>query len=212
MPSPWSGGAQARIIGRIHGQETVNVLHFATNSVINDQGSLDTLLLQLAEALRDCVVEFLLPAVTQDWTFVQTDAKRIAPSTSDPILATGVPGNVGQLGVASFSFASTLVNVRTGQGGKSGRGRMFLPPAGEAQTQNSLVDGPTLVLIAAFTACVATKFMGANPETDWHLGVLSRKKLTAVGGSFDTAFQIATSLNPVAEAAIMSSRKVGRGS
>lgn len=212
MPPPWAAGAQARIVGQVHGQETVNVLHFATNTVINDQGTLDTLLLQLAEAIRDCVVEFLLPAVTSDWRFVQTDAKRIYPAVSDPILVTGVPANVGELSPTSVSFVSSLVNIRTGQGGRSGRGKMFLPPPGEGEIINSLVDAPTLVLIAAFTACVATKFMGANPETDWHLGVLSRKTLTAVGGSFDTAFQIATSLNPNASIAIMSSRKVGKGS
>lgn len=212
MPAPWAAGAQARIVGQIHGQETVNVLHFATNTVVNDQGSLDQELLALVQAIRDCVTEFLLPAVTQDWRFVQADAKRIFPAVSDPILATGTPGHIGQLGVTSVSFAASLVNVRTGQGGRSGRGRMFLPPAGEAQTANSLVDDATLVLIAAFLACVASKFMGADPDTNWRLGVLSRKKLTAVGGTFDTAFQIATSLNPVATAAIMSSRKVGKGS
>lgn len=212
MPAPWAAGAQARIVGQIHGQETVNVLHFATNTVINDQGSLDTLLLALAQALLDCTVQFLLPAVTSDWRVVQCDAKRIFPAVSDPILATAVPENVGQLSATSVSFASSLVNVRTGQGGRSGRGRIFLPPAGEAQIANSAIDGPTLALIAAFAACVATKFMGANPTTDWHLGVLSRKKLTAVGGTFDNAFQIATSLNPVSNAAIMSSRKVGKGS
>jgi len=212
MPAPWAAGAQARIVGRIHGQETVNVLHFATNTVVNDPGALDQLLLSLAQALAECVTTKLLLAVTGDWRFVQCDAKRIAPTTSDPILATGTPDDTGALAPTSVSFAASLVSVRTGQGGKSGRGRIFLPPPGEPQMQASNIDGPTLVLIADFLACVAVKFMGANPATDWHLGVLSRKKLTGVGGSFDNAFAIATSLNPVAEAAIMSSRKVGKGS
>jgi hypothetical protein len=212
MSAPWTAGAQARIIGEIHGQQTVNVLHFATNDQINDQGTLDQLLLQLAEALRDCVVEFLLPAVTSNWRFVQCDAKRIAPNVSDPILATGVPENVGELSATSVSFAAALLNIRTGQGGRSGRGRVFLPPPGEAEIATSAIDGPTLALIAAFASCVATKFMGANKTTSWTLGVFSRKKGTGVGGSFDNGFQIATSLNPVANAAIMSSRKVGHGS
>lgn len=212
MAAPWAAGAQARIIGRIHGQQTVNVLHFATNTVINDQGTLDQLLLNLAEALRDCVVETLLGAVTSDWQFVQCDAKRISPQTSDPILATGVPENVGELGPTSVSFAASLVSVRTGVGSRRGRGKMFLPPPGEAQMSASTVDGPTLALIALFTACVAAKFMGANKTTDWTLGVLSQKDLKGIGGTFDNAFRIATSLNPVANAAIMSSRKVGKGS
>jgi len=88
---------------------------------------------------------------------------------------------------------------------------MFLPPAGEAQIAQSTIDGPTLVLIAAFTACVATKFMGADPETPWHLGILSQKDLSGIGGNFDNSFRIATSLNPVADCAVMRSRRKGRG-
>lgn len=212
MPAPWAAGAQARIVGQLHGQETVNVLHFATNTVVNDPASLDALLLALAQALADCVVDTLLPAVTSDWRFVQCDAKRIYPAVSDPILVTGVPGNVGQLSATSVSVVASLVNLRTGQGGKSGRGRVFLPPPGEGQIADSVIDGPTLILLADFLTCVGTKFLGAAPTSDWHLGVLSRKKLTALGGSFDNAFQLVSSLNPVALTAVMSSRKVGRGS
>lgn len=212
MPAPWAAGAQARIIGTIHGQQTVNVLHFATNDNIDDPETLDALLLQLVTALKDCVIEFLLPAVTSDWRFVQCDAKRIFPAVGDPILATGTPANVGELSPTSVSFAASLLSIRTGQGGKSGRGRLFLPPAGEAEISQSALDEPTLVLIAAFAACVAGKFMGANKTTNWTLGVFSRKKATGIGGSFNTGFQIATSLNPVANTALLSSRKVGHGS
>ena len=41
MPAPWVAGAQGRILGEIHGQQTVNVLNFGTNSAIADQGALD---------------------------------------------------------------------------------------------------------------------------------------------------------------------------
>jgi len=211
MAAPWVAGAQARIVGELHGQQTVNVLHFATNDAISDPGALDEILLALAEAIRDCVVEFLLPAVTIDWKFVKADAKRIYPVLSDPIVSTGLPEHVGELGVTSVSYAASLVNIRTGQGGRRGRGKMFLPPAGEAQIAQSTIDGPTLVLIAAFTACVATKFMGSDPETPWHLGILSQKDLSGVGGTFDNSFRIATSLNPVADCAVMRSRRKGRG-
>lgn len=212
MPAPWAGGAQARIIGELHGQQTVNVLHFGTNdALITDNGTLDQILLQLAEAIRDCVVEFLLPAVTQDWRFIRTEAKRIFPSATDPIIATGVPENIGELGPTSVSFASSLVTVRSGFNGRRGRGRMFLPPPGEPQIADSLVDGPTLVLLAAFTACVATKFMGANPTTPWHFGILSKKQLASVGGTFDGAFVQASSINLNAAVAVMRSRRRGHG-
>lgn len=211
MAAPWVAGAQARIIGEIHGQQTVNVLHFATNAQINGDDQLDTILLALAEALAECVVETLLPAVSVDWKFVRTDARRIYPVPSDPIISTGLPEHVGELGVASHSFAASLVNVRTGGAGRRGRGRMFLPPCGEAQTTASTIDGPTLALIAAFAACVAAKFMGSGATTDWRFGILSKATLNGVIGNFDNAFRMATSLNPVADSAVMRSRRKGRG-
>jgi len=211
MAAPWSAGAQARIIGEMHGQQTVNVLHFATNENVSDPGSLDTLLLQLATNMLECVIETLLPAVTQDWRAVKVDAKRIFPAVSDPIVATADPGSVGELGVTSVSFASSLVNLRTGGGGRRGRGRVFLPPAGEAQIAQSVIDGPTLVLIAAFCTCVAGKFLGSSPTTDWRLGVLSHKDLTSTGGTFNNSFRIVSSLNPVADVAVMRSRRKGHG-
>jgi len=198
-------------VGEIHGQQTVNVLHFGTDLVANDTGQLNTVLLQLAEAMRDCVVEFLLPAVSSDWRFVRTDAKEIFPTQTDPIVVSGTPAQVGELSAASHSFAASLVNVHTGIGGRRGRGKMFLPPPGEGQTANSLIDEPTLVLLAAFTACVATKFMGAAPESDWHYGVLSSKDLNHVPANFNTAFRVAASLNISAEAAVMRSRRRGHG-
>jgi len=212
MPPPWSAGAQARIIGEIHGQQTVNVMHFATNDVINDQGQLDTLLLALADAMLQCAIDTLLPAVTQDWRLVQCDARRIAPSPSDPIIATAPGGSVGELGETSVSFAASLINIRSGSGGRNGRGRIFLPPPGEAQVQQSAIDGPTLVLLADFLTCVGTQFLGAAPVSNWHLGILSRTELGGVIGNFDNAFHPAVSLNPVANLAVMRSRRKGHGS
>lgn len=211
MAAPWVAGAQARIIGEIHGQQTVNVMHFATNSAISDGGALDVLLLQLAEALLACVIDTLLPAVSVDWKVIKCDAKRISPAVSDPILATAPADSVGELGVSSVSFTSSLVNLRTGGAGRRGRGRVFLPPAGEAQIANSSIDGPTLILITEFLTCVAGKFLGSGATTDWRLGVLSQKTLSGVGGTFDNSFREVTSLNPVADVAVMRSRRKGHG-
>lgn len=211
MAAPWVAGAQGRIIGELHGQRTVNVLHFATNTAIADPGTLDTLLLQLAAAMLECVVDTLLPAVTSDWKIIQCDAKRIYPVASDPILATADADTVGALGSTEVSFASALVNLRTGSGGKRGRGRMFLPPPGRDDITGSTIGPGILTDIAAFLACVAGKFLGAGATTDWRLGILSRKDLTSTGGTFDNSFRVVSSLNPVADLAVMRSRRKGHG-
>jgi hypothetical protein len=211
-PGNWGHIAEVRVVGQIHGSQTVNVWHLATDEIVNDPGSLDTLLLQLAEAMLACVIDTLLPAVSQDWSATQVEAKRIFPTPSDPLIATAPANSVGSLGPASVSFAASLVNVRTGQGGRSGRGKKFLPPPGEPETVNSEMDQPTLALITQFLLCVAGKFMGANPTTPWHLGVFSRKLAGGVIANANTGFQVVSSLNPVAKLAIMSSRKKGVGS
>lgn len=211
MPAPWVAGAQARIIGELHGQQTVNVLHFSTNSAILDQAALDTLLLQLAQALLDCALQALLPATTVDWKVVRADAKRVYPTASDPILATAPANSVGQLSASSVSFTASLLNLRTGIDGRKGRGRMFLPPPGETQITQSSMDAGTLAAIAAFALCLAGKFLGAAPTTDWRMGVLSRKDLGAGVGNWNNSFRIVTSLNPVADIAVMRSRRKGHG-
>jgi hypothetical protein len=212
MPAPWNAGAVARIVGEMHGSQVINVIHFATNAQINDDDNLDDVLLELAQALLECAITTLLPAVSSDYRLIQCDAKRIHPVASDPIVATAPAGSVGELGVASASFIATLVNVRTGGGGKRGRGRMFLPPAGETETQQSQIDGPTMALVAAFLTCLAGKFLGANATTAWRLGVFSTKQFKELaGGGFDNAFRVATSLNPKQDVACMRSRKKGHG-
>src|SRR5690242_9991744 len=117
MAAPWAAGAECRIVGNLHGSQCINVFHFATNTVINDDDNLDDLLLQLAQAMLECAVETLLPAVTSDYTLVHVDAKRIAPVRSDPMIATAPAGSVGQRGPTSVSFAASLMNIRTGGGG-----------------------------------------------------------------------------------------------
>jgi hypothetical protein len=211
MAAPWARGAQARIVGKIQGQDCINVFHFATNTVVNDGPPLDTLLLQLAEALLDCAVTTLLPGVTSDYSLVQCDAKMISPAHGDPIIATANPGSVGQRGATEVSFASSLVNVRTGGGGRRGRGRMFLPPAGEADITNSALDNATILLITAFLTCMAGKFLNVDKTTDWTMGVLSPTTLKAAGGTFDNSFRVVTSFNPVADVAVMRSRRKGKG-
>lgn len=211
MPAPWVAGAEARIIGELHGSACINVFHFATNDTIDDEGELDTLLLQLAQALLECAVETLLPAVTSDYRLIRCDAKRIYPVASDPIVATASPDEVGELGPTSVSFASSLMSLRTGGGGRRGRGRKFLPPAGEANITASGLDEATLLLIAAFATCLAGKFIGASPETVWRLGVYSRTNDAELAGTFDNSFRQVVSINPVADVAVIRSRRKGRG-
>jgi hypothetical protein len=118
---------------------------------------------------------------------------------------------VGELSPTSTSFLSTLLNIKTGGGGKRGRGKTFLPPVGEGEITSSSIDPGTVTLVLAFVTCVIGKFVGANKTTDWFFGVLSKKNLNAAGGSFQTAFRKATTITVNNTVAKMGSRKKGVG-
>lgn len=211
MPAPWARGFRVRIVGTLHGAETNNVLHFATNVGGSDPDVIRDQLIALAQAVIACVRTTLLPAVTQDWRLVRVESQSIFPTLTDPVIESGDVDDIGELGPTSVSFAASLVNIRSGQGGRRGRGRAFLPPAGEAQIQASDLDAPTVALILAFLLCLAGKFMGPDHTEDFILGVLSRTIAGPTNTNFNEGFFEALSLNPVTRVAVMRSRKVGVG-
>lgn len=204
--------AELRVVGSLQGQSCVNVWHVGSSEVFVDFDTWQAALLALAQAMLECAVEQLLPGVTSDYRLVRCEAKMLYPTVTDYFIATASPADVGELGPTSVSFVSTQVNLRSGRDGKRGRGKKFLPPPGEANITNSLLDEPTLTQIAAFLACVAAKFIGSGATEPWRIGVLSRKDFNGVFANYPTAFKELVSMNPVAAVAKMGSRKVGKGS
>jgi len=212
MPAPWAAIAEVRIMGRIHGSNTVNVWHFATNQQAFDWTTIEPLLLELAQAMMACVVEKLLPVVSADWAATGVDAKYIAPTQTDAVVDTNVGAGVGALSPASVSFYSSLIRLRTGIGGRRGRGRKFLPPVGETEMTASGINAPQLALLADFILCVAQKFVGAGRTVqNWELVVLSRADAGGILGNILTSVRTVTQLETVAAAACMRSRKIGVG-
>lgn len=216
MPSPWAAGAQVRIVGELHGQDTINVLHFATNTAEIDVSPPSPLLVALVAAVIDCIITALLPALTQDWTLKYVDARYVfngggSPLGSDPVIQTPDPDTNGTSGVTSVSFASSLVNIRSGLGGKSGRGKMFLPPPGEASITNGVMTSDASTAITAFLTCMAGKFLGTSPSTAWRWGVFSRKLGGTNFASWNAGFFIASQLSPVPTIAVLARRKIGHG-
>lgn len=212
MPTIFSSGAQLRIVGEIHGTETVNVLHFGNVIEEFDSETIAAQLLALANAMLACVVDALLPALTSDWRVKYVDAKLVYPNPTDPQIALAPAESVGEGGPASTSFIASLISVRTGGGGRRGRGRMYLPPVGEPQITASSIDPGTVALLAVFAACVAGKFIGAAATENWRFGVLSRTNLAGNPAAFNASFREATTLTPDSVAASLRSRKKGVGS
>lgn len=214
MPAPWNAHAIAKLQGEIHGQQTINVWHFATNSALGG-GADVALLLALATAIMQCVETVLLPAVTQDWNVTDVTTQYMGTvtggTTTDPTVLGPSGSGVGQLGPTSVSFAAALMQLRSGVAGKRGRGRSFLPPPGEAQIANSTIDDPTLTLFVAFMNCLLGKFVGVGATTDWRLGVYSHKTAGGIFGNFDAAFHEVKQLSMANKLAVISRRKTGHG-
>jgi len=202
---------QVRVKGFIEGQETNNVLHFRCSAASSDVE------LHLILVLIECFVTHLLPAWSNQWTLDTVIWKRVSPTLSPEFVASATTGQVGALTTDSLpTFNAALVSIRTAEGGRSKRGRMFLAGIPESATLKSSFDltGATWAAILAFVACLVDKFVdnGELGSDRFNLGVYSRKIGGATFPYGAAGFTPAVSLNAVALVATMRSRKVGRGS
>lgn len=202
---------QVRVKGFIEGQETNNVLHFKALTASTDVD------LKLIQVLIQCFVEHLLPAWSNQWTLDTIVWKRVSPTLSPEFVSSATTGQIGALTTDSLpTFNAALVSIRTAEGGRSKRGRMFLAGIPESATLKSSFDltGATWLAILAFVACLVDKFIdNAELGSDrFILGVYSRKIGGAAFPYGAAGFTPAVSLNPVSLVATMRSRKVGRGS
>lgn len=202
-----------RIRGVNHAGETVNVLHFGqTVAIFDDPNARATFLTQLAEAVRDCVISTLLPALPSDWSFDRVTAQQIEPTASDIIEVGSVGAQVGALAASEPGFVAQLITMKTGEGGRRKRGRIYLPPPPEGGVDQSTINAGQLALIVAFAACLASKFIGGSRTfAGATIGVWSRTA-RAGGATPNDAFTAATSLSVSNAVARMGSRKFGKGS
>ena len=202
---------QARLIGQLHGQQTVNVLNFGSDEAAADNAALIAILVQLATSIIACVTSTLLGGITQDWTAVSVEAKQLFPTPSDPSVVAFGANTVGLHGPTNVSFAAVLVNMRTGGGGRRGRGRIFLPPPGDAAQTNSLLsDTTTGDFYRSFLTCMMNKYAAPDGTEDQDLIVLSRKAIATGTAPLDAGRPV-TSMTVNTAISCLRSRKVGHG-
>lgn len=200
--------------GRQEGQQVLNVLYFRMRT------SVDNVELRLLRALVECLLDTFVPAAASTYQYVRCHGKRVTPDVG-PVVEIGTES--GDLiqgateGDAEPSFVSVCVNIHTTRGGRSGRGRMFLPAVPEGATTGSFVQTtqPYWLAIVAYLACVAGKFIHAGEPigtNEIELGVMSRK-IGGIKAPFLAAgFAAAVRLVPLNRLSHNVSRKVGRGS
>ena len=212
MPLGTAHLAQVVIKGKYDGQDYRNILHFGSDIDVND-GNRNALLLALATAVLDCLINMFMPNSPGNFTVQSVSAKEVYPGTSDEVEAFPGVGQAatGEGGAGLPGFAATVVAIKTGKGGRTKRGRLFLPPPDEANADAGLTSATWQGTVAQFLACMAGKFIGAGKTEDWELGVLSRKGMGSASDYPNATFTPAIALTQRPEIGVMRRRKLSHG-
>jgi|SRR5690349_5911974 len=202
---------EVRVIGEQEEQETDNVLHFIEETSTTDVE------LNLILALATCFLEHLVPVTSSAWQLKELRWKKVSPTLGPEFVTVPTGTLVGAGNAAALpTMNSVVVSKRSAEGGRSKRGRMFLPGIPENATINSHLDTSHAFWlgVVAFVACVAEKFINIGEplgSDQFALAVYSRK----IGGATlpfgGTGFTKVTQLRPDSLIATTRSRKVGRG-
>lgn len=201
---------QVRLIGEMHGQKTVNVLHFQT------PGSVDDMELRLIVVLANCFLTHLKPVFSSDFTLKEIRYQLVSASPPGTEWIYTVASGTGTgSGVALPSFCSAVISIRSNIGGRSGRGRVSFAGIPEDQTIDSAIDpaSPLWAGLIAFVACVAAAFINeGSPPANFVRWILYSRK----DGGSSFPFSIAgahhvLTATPKANVGTINSRKIGRG-
>lgn len=213
MPEQANNGDKYQVVvnGRIEGQATANIFYFGA------VGPIDDVELRIIVALWECYRDIFLLGASSAWSIDNFTWKRVSPTLGVehifvPQDLAAPQGNAAALP----SFTSAVISKRTDTGGRSGRGRMYMPAIPEADAAGSILapnQGYWLRLVA-FAACLAQKFitLGDPPPANAAALFLYSRKLG--GTTFPlgaNGFKLITSLVPHRELGTTRSRKVGRG-
>lgn len=197
---------------KLENQVCNNILHFKCVGATADTE------LNLIIVLAACFITHLLPVLANDLTLESLTWKKVTPvlGVENTTIPTGTL--VGGVDADSLpSFVSAVISKQTLTGGRSHRGRMYIPGIPENMTakSNILTESDLWEGIAAFITCVLTNFKHPDPGggTDiFDLIVYSRK----IGGSAFpyglTGVTDVDNLVPHVALGTTRSRKVGRGS
>lgn len=202
---------EVRLNGRLENQICQNVLHF---KCVGASADVD---INLILVLAACFIDNLLPVLTSSYTFESVTWKQVAPSLG--VEQTTAPPGAGPGGgseEALPSYVSAVISKHTDTGGRSHRGRLYIPGIPEDQTTGSFINNPSDLWagILGFITCVLANFKHPDPAggTDlFDLIVYSRK----IGGSSFpyglTGVTDVTDLVRHRDLGSTRSRKVGRG-
>lgn len=206
---PFTNVAQCVVQGTMNEVTTINVLHFASVGAVppDVHSSLD----DLNDNVHTAVVQTLLPAVSGEFELREVRSKQLHPIATDEAVLVPNGMEVGLKGIADPSFVAALISFRTGLGGRSHRGRMYIAGVDQDDTQFSTLTPASQVLYKVFADRLLTDFGPAVADPNWKLIVFSQKNFKLTPNNPDTYCTQVTRTLVNQRIASMVSRKVGRG-
>jgi len=197
--------------GRIEAQVTNNVWWFWA---LND---IDDVTQRLAQAVWECIRDNLIPVVSSAWRLEKITYQRVAPSLGNEEVFIPITNLIGEGNAAALpSHESVVVSLRTAEGGRSKRGRFYLPGIPEVATQGSTLDPAHAFWlgVVGFCVCMAGKHVidpTAVPANSFQWCVFSRKLGGTIAPLNDAGFTKITGIVPQPLLGTTRSRKIGRG-
>lgn len=204
---------QCDMLMRQEGQEIMNSFFLRCTTEV------DSMEERALRALLECYLNHVIPVSGSNLLITGVRGKQVSPVLGPiyeivPLGTDVVQGE--EEGDTLPTHISLCINLHSERGGRSGRGRLFLPGIPEGASQGSYIQAtnPYWIALLAFIACLAGKFINPgeplNPNRlDW--GVMSRK----IGGAkppYDiNGFALLTRAVPRNILGSSNSRKVGRG-
>lgn len=158
--------AQCRVIGRQDGQITINDLYFE----ISGGGITPVNLFGLVTVIDSWASGSLAALLSDDWTYERTEgidlttANGFTASESSPTIG-------GSAGEAAPNNVAACVSIRTGNAGRSFRGRNYVPGIPNSLiTLNTLDAGFRASLLSVYSDLIGAGTFVAG----WQWGVVSR--------------------------------------
>lgn len=205
---------QVRTVGKLEGQDCINVIHFQALQADRD------IVTDLLVVFYLCFLEQLVPHLSSAFVLSRMEVKRVGPTLGPIFEHSGTTGDVltgAAEGDGLPSFVSVKADIRCERGGRSGHGSIAIGGIPEGATVLSTINtaGDFWTHFQSWLECVRAAFLmghGFDDTRKFCLGVVSRKA-GAIKPPFTTAqFSRAVSLSAQPHVGSNNSRKIGHGS
>jgi hypothetical protein len=175
MPLSPLGLYRVTLIGELHGQATQTAFHFMTNSSGNVNNNYSTELTDLVADFIANVVPKIQLFANQEWAGKTVLGITLIPKATVFIESRLANGTGTQPDQCLPSFCAGLLSLRTGAGGRSRIGRLYIPGVAEGLSSASKLEGSYLSLLSGIGAALLQRYGPSGGFPYVRYGVFSRK-------------------------------------